>query len=593
MLRRRLALTLLVLAGSVTAGAAPASAVVPETAVAGSSSKWFSGSLIQQAGQNCSVLGSPYSEVMVSGIGSYGGTAGVVKIGDAFWTSVLVAIPGNPCGPGSSAVSTEVAMPPGTSFDPTRSIRCFYLDRNATNVDQFQEVTGQTWNAFGGSGQMCPSVPSAGTNPGTVGAGFRPLPNGSQFSVFVPVKATQQAAGGAGQVFDWVLDSTGVYANPALSRTNAFIFPAGGGSGAGPFVYFSRSPSALPFWKGSAPVGLRNRAEFFANLYSAGLGGAWTFQIHRTQGGALVGESPQAVGAPDTYGTGWNPAIAAGPELWQTTATGEALGPNGGYVPFAYDETSEAGVPMRITWRFTPSSGPPVTGTQDFTTLPGPDADGDGVADGADSCPAVAGTTTDGCLPAAPPDPDGDGVYGDEDACPTVAAPGQLNGCPGGAVPPATTPDPGTGPGAGGGTTPPPVGGPAPTPGTGLPTASARPVQLLATLTTRRNTRLRAAALRKGLKLKVRCSRDSTAKLVLRVGGAAVKRLGLKGRTATVAQATGRCTAARGATLTLRPAKRTQARVAKLRRPVSATLALTLTAAGATSGSSTVAVKVG
>jgi len=42
----------------------------------GAGSKWFSGTAIQQIGENCSVLGSRYTEVMIGGVGSYGGASG-------------------------------------------------------------------------------------------------------------------------------------------------------------------------------------------------------------------------------------------------------------------------------------------------------------------------------------------------------------------------------------------------------------------------------------------------------------------------------------------------------------------------------------
>ena len=78
----------------------------------------------------------------------------------------------------------------------------------------------------------------------------------------------------------------------------------------------------------------------------------------------------------------------------------------------------------------------------------GPDADGDGLADGQDGCPAQAAATANGC-PAAqapvrtrpgpgpvpplpvpgPPDADGDGLPDATDGCPTVAA-STADGCP-------------------------------------------------------------------------------------------------------------------------------------------------------------------
>lgn len=52
------------------------------------------------------------------------------------------------------------------------------------------------------------------------------------------------------------------------------------------------------------------------------------------------------------------------------------------------------------------------------------DRDHDGVLDGSDACPDLAGTGSDGCpsaVAAAPPDPDGDGLVGAADHCPAQA----------------------------------------------------------------------------------------------------------------------------------------------------------------------------
>ena len=55
-----------------------------------------------------------------------------------------------------------------------------------------------------------------------------------------------------------------------------------------------------------------------------------------------------------------------------------------------------------------------------------PDTDGDGIVDGSDACPEVAGLAAlNGC-----PDADGDGVTDANDACPQVAGLASLKGCP-------------------------------------------------------------------------------------------------------------------------------------------------------------------
>src|SRR3954463_7752013 len=162
--------------------AAPAAqAVDPNQVIGGPTGKWFSGSLIQQTGLNCAtaILGSAYTEVMVSGIASYGGLAHVPRVNEAYWTSLLVAIPGNPCGPGSASVNTDVVMPPNTTFDSSRQIRCFGQSRSDST---FQEITNQTWSFLGQSGRYCPTTATTSAlHQGGLSFGFRPLASGQFF----------------------------------------------------------------------------------------------------------------------------------------------------------------------------------------------------------------------------------------------------------------------------------------------------------------------------------------------------------------------------------------------------------------------------
>src|SRR5688572_5860367 len=131
----RLSMQRVVLAVAVVASLAlPSSAAAisdPQQAIGGPNSSWFSGSLIQQTGENCNVLGEPYTEVMVSGVGSYGGApgGGAVHVNDPYWVSLLVSIPGNPCGSGSASVATDLALPAHTQYDSSRQIRCFGTQR--------------------------------------------------------------------------------------------------------------------------------------------------------------------------------------------------------------------------------------------------------------------------------------------------------------------------------------------------------------------------------------------------------------------------------------------------------------------------------
>src|SRR3954451_4333026 len=109
---------------------APAALADPNDTVGGAGSHWFSGSLLQQDGNNCSVLGNPYTETMVSGIASYGGTPGGPRVDQTYYPSLLLSVPGNPCGTGSSAIGTDLVLPPNTAIDTSAPIRCFGKPNN-------------------------------------------------------------------------------------------------------------------------------------------------------------------------------------------------------------------------------------------------------------------------------------------------------------------------------------------------------------------------------------------------------------------------------------------------------------------------------
>src|SRR5437764_14632843 len=161
---------------------------------------------------------------MVSGVASYGGTAGVPVVGQRYYTAFLVSVPGDPCGPGSSAIETDVVLPPNTTIDTSAPIRCFGQPRGAST---FTELTTASWSFDGSSGPYCPThaTPSS-LHSGGWSLGFRPLANGQLFQIFVPVITTHQLVGAGASPADGsrgVTDATGVYANPGLSTVWADV----------------------------------------------------------------------------------------------------------------------------------------------------------------------------------------------------------------------------------------------------------------------------------------------------------------------------------------------------------------------------------
>ena len=555
-----LALLAMALAVLPAAGAHAAATEPPQLLAPGS--KWISGNILQQTGLNCStaIIGSSYTEVMVSGSASYGGLPTVPRVGQPYWTGFLVSIPGNPCGSGSSSVVTTLILPPSTRVDTSRQVRCYGLPRVRDENTPWQDITNQSWSFLGSSGPYCASQPSISPyHQGGLQFGFRPLANGQFFWIFVPVisDAPLIGAGGPspGHGFTWLTDATGVYANPGRSFVWANVLDNALGSN--PFVYFAREPAAIPYWKEDAPndpgngnITTKSRVEWLANLYSAGKTGAFCWELYK---GTPDG-SPDLSACPPSSFPGWNSAIDTSGDLWQVFGSGDARGPNGGYSPLYYDD-DPPNTFFTVRWRFIPSTGPAVFKDATFTTLAGPDQDGDSVPNnGADACPGVKGTLPNGCLPAVQDDPDKDGVYGGADQCPSQDGQGSLNGCPGGIVPPPPKP----------------------------PEPDPQPVSLVATLLTKSGALFKTASLAKGAPVKFECTVDSAAAGMLSITKKTAAKLGIRTRKKSVgiASGKGRCTTAGGGSLKLKLVRAYASKVKRARKKFPASLAIKLTAPG-------------
>ncbi len=518
--------------------AQPAFAVDPETAVGGNGSKWFSGSGLQMAGENCVVLGNPYTEIMVNATAEYGGApgGGVVQVGDRYYIGVLISIPGDPCGSGSSNVVTDVFLPRGVSEDTSAPIRCFGQPKSASSPG---EITGGTWSFMGYSGKYCPDHlgPTQTGAPYTHGAGYRPLANGTLFWLFVPVKSNQTLEGAGHSPpdeFHWFISASGTYESPQASSVWANVFP--GGSGGTPFVYFARNPSVEPYWDKSAPSGQENKAEWFANLYSAGYAGNLCYELYD-------GDPPTGSPTDCTADSGWNGAVPGGGDLFQVHATGVNAGPNGGYVPFYYTIPNHT-YTLRWTFTYDPGGGN-TTVHKDIVwkTLAGPDNDGDGVPDASDACPTKKGTQPNGCLPPTKTDPDGDGVYGSADKCPTKNGGVSPDGCP-----------------------------------------KAGPPTFTASLGAIKGNKLKRKKLaKKGVSLSLRCSQASKASATLNLSRKVAKKLKIKVKRGqqlvTVGAGSANCTPP-GGTLKLKLKRSFKRKVRKPRKAVKATLIVVFTRAG-------------
>ena len=545
---------------------AAASAQEPPQLVAGANSKWISGSLLQQIGLNCSVaiIGNSYTEVMVSGIASYGGAAsgGIPKVGEPYWTAFLVSIPGNPCGSGSSSVVTHLILPPSTQLDisPSRQVKCYGLPRSQSG---WQDLTNASWNFLGQSGPYCADQPGVSQYNGGLRFGFRPLASGQMFWIFVPVKSSAPLIGAGGPSpghgFTWLTDATAAYESPGRSFVWANVVPTSGVGSTTPFVYFARDPTVIPFWKEDSPndpnhptmpgITTKSRAEFFANLYSAGKAGNFCWQLD--YGPAI--SPPLAIDDCVSRFPGWNGTINTSGDLWQVFGDG----PNGGYAPLYFDD-DPPNTEFTLRWKFIPTDGSgQVFKDATFKTLAGPDQDGDGVPNnGTDNCPTVKGTLPNGCMPPPQGDDDGDGVFGANDKCPAENGKGAQDGCPG--IEPQ------------------------------------KPAVLLGAVSVKKGALFKGSALAKGAAVRFTCTVDSSAAGTLTITKKTAKRLKINTKKKNVVLASGKglCKASGGGSLKLKVVRAYAKKLRRARR-LPGSLAVKLTAPGQTPVTMKQSVKFG
>ena len=413
MTRKFGALAALALAIALVVPASAAAQVPPYKGVNDTDgSKWFSGVIDSQWGLNCSVaiIGNSYSEIMVQGVVAYGGLQDVPQVGQSYWASIFVSIPGNPCGSGSSVVATEFYLPPGTEFDFSggKKIECWGRPRNGG----LEYLTNSNWNFLGSSGRYCPAGPTIGKRSGFFNLGYRPLANGQMFEIVVPVKSTQKligaAAPGNSHVFLAEIDSTGVYANPMAPDVWANVIDP---ADLQPRITLAQ-PDTSSRWESPAPAGCTtgNIVNFNAYLYRGDKVG--NFWIHLYE-----------KGAPSHFFADYG-AINNTGYYWSIN-NGE------GHTLCGFDNNQE----LEYTWSFRSTDGSQIyttTARTPFRTHVGPDGDNDGVPDSQDACATTVGNMANGCPESAQADDDKDGVYGTADKCPQTDGKGTFDGCPAG-----------------------------------------------------------------------------------------------------------------------------------------------------------------
>lgn len=496
-----------------------------------SNSKWVTGDSGQTYGTNCStaILGSSYPEVMEMAYSRYGGKANSIRVGDQYWAMIHLAVTGNPCPKGSDIIPIDLVMPPGTSFDSSRPIRCF--STGIHDSSNFYESTNENWDmrpiGINAYGRTCPNGLTPPAKGYGVGLDYRGLATGQNFLMYVPVKSTQTlvGSGNADHRFVWLVSPTLAY-DYFGTQTWANVFPAGSSS---PYVYFARTPSVIPYWKPDSADGHPNRVEIFANLFSNFQAGTFGFNLYAGSSASGPVVLP------------YSGSVDASSDTWYTYGDG----PNGGATLWL--DSAYAGQTMTIRWYFTPSGGSTVYGTPiTFKVLSGADDDGDGIPnDGTDECPSDKGDPPNGCPKslAAYADPDGDGVIGANDKCPNLAQFGATNGCP---------------------------------------TLTAKFGKL---------PKFPRSKLAKGVSFPVTCSLDSPVKADLVVKSSVAKKLKLKvkkgAKTVSIGSAKATCKAKGGAKLKLKLSSKAKKPVTKSKKSIAATINLKFSPTGGVAAVST------
>ncbi len=296
-------------------------------------------------------------------------------------------------------------------MDASRRIRCFGTRRFESD---FFEITDQTFSWEGSTYDYCPDAAGVSQFPNALHFGGRLLANGQMFQIFVPV-TTSAPIGGADKA-QWLIDGTGVYSDEQPGVSNVWTTVVATSLGSTPTILFTRN-AARPYW--DKDLG-KARVELFMTLYTAGQAGTLSYELLNESGGVESRSSDP--------GMGWDGTVTPGAtNVLVLQPAPVARGPNGGYSPWAF---TEGGLKFRVRWTFTSASGVVATKDTDlFRILPGPDDDGDGFANGEDSCPTDYGSNN-GCPPALQPDDDKDGVAGAADKCPKADGRGHPSGCP-------------------------------------------------------------------------------------------------------------------------------------------------------------------
>ncbi len=199
-----------------------------------------SGVTTNMTGTNCSILGQPYTETMLTGTASYLRYTDLSAplTGDGTYVDVLMTVPGLNCNPDSSVgFVPSLVLPPGASLNITAQtpVKCFYKINNQA----FTPFTGTQIGVISTQGTglrvgpICPDGQGGGVGTpfqigpsgtyGGIALGLQYFPRSSWLEIQVPVRFSKELLGAAGpnggDKVQFIFDTAGLSPDPAYAST--------------------------------------------------------------------------------------------------------------------------------------------------------------------------------------------------------------------------------------------------------------------------------------------------------------------------------------------------------------------------------------
>jgi hypothetical protein len=250
--------------------------------------EWVTGTITSVNGTNCSIIGQPYTEIMLQSYASYlrFTDLSAPKTGDGTYVSLVMSVPGLNCNPDSSVgFVPSLVLPPGASLNVTAQtpVRCFF----GINGNPSAAFTGTQLGVISGQGTglrvgpICPDGQGGGVGTpfalgpsgvyGGLALGLQYLPRSSFLEIQVPIRFSKEllGAGGpnGGDRVQYILDSVGL--NPSPANVSAWINV--------PYRALFTPPSASSVTASTASVSSTLSSFFKAGALSVEYGTGGTF----------------------------------------------------------------------------------------------------------------------------------------------------------------------------------------------------------------------------------------------------------------------------------------------------------------------------